>query len=97
MHVDNDVGGVRDLLAAMLARRDQWLHFLGRSDAFDASQRQSLSVRLEAAFVLAVDEELAEIQSCVDGYAGLRRRRNYWLTFAMRGPKPLDNSLRPGR
>ena len=32
VHMDNNVGGVRNLLAAMLAQRDQWLHFLGRSD-----------------------------------------------------------------
>ena len=41
-NVQNDVRGVRNLLAAMLAQRDQWLHFLGRSDSLDAAQQQCL-------------------------------------------------------
>ena len=53
----------RDLLATMLAQRDQWLHFLGRSDAFDASQQQSLRRRLEAALALSVEEELELIRA----------------------------------
>ncbi len=62
VHMDNDVCGVRNLLASMLAQRDQWLHFLGRSDEFDSSEQGRLRGRLEEAFVLAVNEELSEIQ-----------------------------------
>jgi ATP-dependent helicase/nuclease subunit A len=65
VHMDNDVRGVRNLLAAMLAQRDQWLHFLGRSDAFDASQQQGLRGKLEAALVLSVEETLALIRAHV--------------------------------
>ncbi len=63
VYLDNDVRGARDLLAAMLAQRDQWLHFLGRSDAFDESQQQSLRSKLEAALALSVEEELALIRA----------------------------------
>jgi ATP-dependent exoDNAse (exonuclease V) beta subunit len=62
-YLDNNVRGARDLLATMLAQRDQWLHFLGRSDAFDASQQQGLRSRLEAALALSIDEELGLIRT----------------------------------
>ncbi|MGC2211180.1 MAG: UvrD-helicase domain-containing protein [Candidatus Korobacteraceae bacterium] len=64
-YLDNDVRRARDLLASMLAQRDQWLHFLGRSDAFDAQQQQSLRSRLEAALALSVAEELQLIRTHV--------------------------------
>ena len=64
-YLDNDVRRARDLLASMLAQRDQWLHFLGRSDAFDATQQQSLRSRLEAALALSVAEELQLIRTHV--------------------------------
>jgi ATP-dependent exoDNAse (exonuclease V) beta subunit len=63
VHMDNDVRGVRNLLAAMLAQRDQWLHFLGRSDAFDASQQLTLRSKLEAALTLSVEEDLELIRN----------------------------------
>ncbi len=65
VHLENDVRGARDLLASMLAQRDQWLHFLGRSDAFDESQQQSLRSKLEAALALSVEEDLAHIRARV--------------------------------
>jgi ATP-dependent exoDNAse (exonuclease V) beta subunit len=64
-YLDNNVRGARDLLATMLAQRDQWLHFLGRSDAFDASQQQGLRSRLEAALALSIEEELGLIRTHV--------------------------------
>ncbi len=65
VHLENDVRGARDLLASMLAQRDQWLHFLGRSDAFDASQQQSLRSKLETALALSVEEDLALVRARV--------------------------------
>jgi ATP-dependent helicase/nuclease subunit A len=60
---DNRVGDVRDLVAAMLAQREQWLHILGRSDAFDPSQQQVLQSQLESALAFAVEEELELVRT----------------------------------
>jgi len=62
-YLDNNVRAARQLLATMLAQRDQWLRFLGRSDAFDVSQQESLRGRLEAALALSVEEELELIRA----------------------------------
>jgi ATP-dependent exoDNAse (exonuclease V) beta subunit len=64
-YLDNDLLRCRELLAAMLAQREQWLPFLGRSNAFDSVEQQELRARLEAALRLAVEEELAAIRSAV--------------------------------
>jgi ATP-dependent exoDNAse (exonuclease V) beta subunit len=71
-HVDNNVGRVRELLAAMLAQREQWLHFLGRSDVLDAAQQKTLRERLEAALTLALEEELALVRREVIAVLGER-------------------------
>jgi ATP-dependent helicase/nuclease subunit A len=50
-HLDNDLPRVRDMLAEMLARRDQWLrHVAGeiRRDALEAALRHAISATLEA-------------------------------------------------
>ncbi len=64
-HLDNNVRDARDLLSGMLAQRDQWLHFLGRSDAFDPLQQQSLRSRLEAALTLSVEDDLTLVRACI--------------------------------
>jgi ATP-dependent exoDNAse (exonuclease V) beta subunit len=65
MRLDNNVRAARDLLAAMIAQRDQWLHFLGRSDVLDPSQQECLRSKLEAALMLSVEEDLTIVRACI--------------------------------
>jgi ATP-dependent exoDNAse (exonuclease V) beta subunit len=44
-HVDNNAKTARTLLASMLERREQWLEFLGRSDAYNDTQQAELRAR----------------------------------------------------
>lgn len=60
-HLDNDVRKARELVASMLAQREQWLRFLGRSDVYDAAQQDALRARLERALQEAVEEDLAAV------------------------------------
>jgi ATP-dependent exoDNAse (exonuclease V) beta subunit len=69
-HVDNSALTARTLLATMLERREQWLEFLGRSDAFNTAQQTELRARLEGSLARAVGEELAQVD------AAARRRLN---------------------
>ncbi len=69
-HVDNSALTARTLLATMLERREQWLEFLGRSDAFNTAQQTELRARLEGSLARAVGEELAAVD------AAARRRLN---------------------
>ncbi|HEY5764300.1 MAG TPA: UvrD-helicase domain-containing protein [Rhodocyclaceae bacterium] len=59
-HLDNDAGRLQRLLAAMLARRDQWLPH-GRPVEAGVGNRAALAVIVEAA--------LADVASTVDGGA----------------------------
>jgi ATP-dependent helicase/nuclease subunit A len=63
--LDADVSRAKTELAQMLARREQWLYLLGRSDAFDNAQQQRLKQQLEEALVLSVEEELRGIRAQV--------------------------------
>ncbi len=60
-HVDNSTTMARTLLASMLERREQWLEFLGRSDAYDATQQAKFRAQLEGALARAVGEELQRV------------------------------------
>ena len=69
-HVDNSALTARTLLSTMLERREQWLEFLGRSDAFNTAQQSELRARLEGSLARAVGEELTQVD------AAARRRLN---------------------
>jgi len=64
-HVDNNAKTARTLLASMLERREQWLEFLGRSDAYNDTQQAELRARLEGSLARAVGEELARVRSAM--------------------------------
>jgi ATP-dependent helicase/nuclease subunit A len=92
-YLDNDVRRARDLLASMLAQRDQWLHFLGRSDAFDAAQHQSLRSRLEAALALSVAEELELIRTHLAAGLGSAQQAELFALMRYRAEHgALDNA-----
>lgn len=77
--LDNDVPRARTLLATMLAQRDQWLQFLGRSDAFDPAQQQVFRDRLEAALREAVEEELARIRATLAAQLDIAQARELFV------------------
>lgn len=56
-HLDNDADRLIALIAAMLAKRDQWLHFAIVND------EMALRVDLEKALVAEIDRELASLDS----------------------------------
>ena len=56
-HLDNDLPRVRDMLIAMLARREQWLRYIARGQQKDALQRD----RFESALMGVVESVLSEL------------------------------------
>jgi ATP-dependent helicase/nuclease subunit A len=60
-HLDNDADRLLELIAGMLAKRDQWLHFAAVDD------KEALRVHLESALVAEIDRELATLDSAFPG------------------------------
>lgn len=96
-YVDNKVERVRDLLAAMLGQRDQWLHFLGRSDAFDASQQQVLKLKLEAALTLSVEEDLALIRAQTETVLNGAQAAELFGLMRYAAAQLANNGMKAGR
>ncbi len=57
-HLDNDPGRAEQLLAGLLARRDQWLPFIGAGLDLDAARRE-----LEASLARLVERELERVEA----------------------------------
>jgi len=60
VHLDNDPGRAELLLAQLLARRDQWLPFIGGGLDTAAARRE-----LEASLIRLVESELARVESAL--------------------------------
>jgi ATP-dependent helicase/nuclease subunit A len=56
-HLDNDADSLIELIAGMLAKRDQWLHFLVVDD------KEAMRVNLEKALVAEIDRELGALDA----------------------------------
>jgi ATP-dependent helicase/nuclease subunit A len=56
-HLDNDADRLIELIAGMLAKRDQWLHFVVVDD------KEALRVHLEQALVAEIDRELGMLDA----------------------------------
>ena len=56
-HLDNDADRLIELIAGMLAKRDQWLHFIVVDD------KDALRVDLERALVAEIDRELGALDA----------------------------------
>ena len=56
-HLDNDADRLIELIAGMLAKRDQWLHFVVVDD------KEALRVNLEKALVAEIDRELGALDA----------------------------------
>ncbi len=76
-HLDNNLARFYSLAESMLSRRDQWLKYLSRGEAFESDLRHEL----EAALARSVDDGLADVAAAlpaalaedivaVAGYAG---------------------------
>ncbi len=63
---DNDAARARRLIVTMLQRRDQWLRFLGRSDAYSQKELEVARANLERSLRDAVESELTEIQAVIN-------------------------------
>ena len=59
-HLDNDPARAEDLLAQLLARRDQWLPFVGPGLDPDRARRE-----LEASLSRLVERELDRVESLI--------------------------------
>ena len=63
-HLDNDPGSAEELLAQLLARRDQWLPFIGAGLDPDMARRD-----LEASLARLVEGELSRVEAAIPAAA----------------------------
>ena len=62
-YCDNRVGRVRELLVSMLAKRDQWMRILGRSDNLTEDELTAQRERLERALRNCIEAELRRLRA----------------------------------
>jgi ATP-dependent exoDNAse (exonuclease V) beta subunit len=62
---DNNVEAACSLIAAMLARRDQWLRFVGRADRLTEEEKQATRAQFEASLRAAIELELQSIENTI--------------------------------
>ena len=66
-HLDNDADRLIELIAGMLAKRDQWLHFVVVDD------KEALRVNLEKALVAEIDRELGALDAAFPAMSSISR------------------------
>jgi len=88
---DNNVGRARELIVTMLQRRDQWLRFLGRSDAYSPEEVATIRTNLVRSLRDAVESELSGIRRSIKVVVEEATERQV-LRFASHAA----NNLEPG-